>query len=390
GFSITPIQDMQIIYTYSNENLGVPGPQPPQNKSSYLYNGTDATYTKDKQMASYKNIFLTYRNDKAILSLNYNYNSIDYYYYGFWGNGISTNIDESIKGFLKAAIINNEKWMFNSSINYMRQLNDENIKFSRESLLLQFYLKKGGIGSNIQFYGSNLDKINIGGNVYFENYLFGLKTLAILSKGVRFPTYNEMYYPFGGNSELKDEDSYNFSLKISNNIFNLSYEHKYIHDMILWVPYDYFYYKTENIGKKQIDKIGLKIRYSISLFTVANETGIYWGKEENSFMDIYGTSFTKIQKASYLPNLTDNFSLEIAIHKTTFIFELNYRGKMINNYIEKELEPLLTMDISLQNKLFSFGVKNILNTRGAVNFGYDKEDLDYPNRPRSFFMEMRF
>ncbi len=390
GFSMKPLEYLKLIYTYSTENLGVPGPMPPQDNTSYLFNGTDATYTKNYQMGKYENLFLTYNNKSLLLSMNYEKNTINYHYFSMWGNGIANNIDENLKFFAKFNIIDNEKLKINSGINYMKQFDNDNIDFSRENILFQSYMKKIGIGGNIQIYGSNFNKVGIGGNIYFENYIFGIKTLAMLSKGVRFPTYNEMYYPFGGNANLKDENSYNISLKISKRIFELTYEHKYVHNMILWIPYDYFYYRTENIGQKQINKLGIKVNYKGELFSVKNDLALYFGKEKNSLMDIHGNPFTKIQKASYLPNIIDSFSMSINMHKMMFILSLNYRGKMINNYIDKELSPLLTMDITLGNKLFSAGIKNILNSKGAVNFGYSKEDLDYPNVGRELFMIMRF
>lgn len=80
-----------------------------------------------------------------------------------------------------------------------------------------------------------------------------LSITTAINTGFKAPSFNDLYYPTGGNKELKPEKSLNRRLAInygnSNSIYEASYQHSHVDDLIQWKDSGGGIYKATNVNQ---------------------------------------------------------------------------------------------------------------------------------------------
>ena len=202
----------------------------------------------------------------------------------------------------------------------------------------------------------NATAFQIGGNYkLFEETFIRIN----YSKNYRTPTFNDLFWKFSGNKNLKRENSFqsefgassNFNLfnqtKIDLAIFNISSI-----DRIVWLPWKNGLWRPENISSVNSKGIELEI----------NKTLI----NNHLFADFNFTNFSTIRtdfgelknkQLAYIPNLILNLSLYCVLE--------NYEFKIIQNYTGERFAN--------ENNAARSIMKEIYKTTIIGKYNYEKE-----------------
>ncbi|MCX7087831.1 MAG: TonB-dependent receptor [Methylococcales bacterium] len=96
-----------------------------------------------------------------------------------------------------------------------------------------------------------------------SNWAYGISTFANFGNAFKAPSFNDLYYPTGGNAHLNPEESASFETGLAGKHDWLQWElrayHTNIDNLITWVPDKNFNYSAQNIGKAQIDGLEAEI-----------------------------------------------------------------------------------------------------------------------------------
>ncbi len=253
----------------------------------------------------------------------------------------------------------------------------------------------------------------------YNTYLFGAviplgreqKTFLKFSKGidVKFPSFNDLYYPNYGNPDLNPETSeiytLGFQYKSKGFDFVLNTQSLNIKDRILWIPVTWYQYKPINIAETNT----LNINPKISLYwdNIILKFGYSYTEGRESYVlssEVDPSVFTENERAlSFFPQHKANIYFNYKFKKSQLTFTGNYRGNIKNyypglNYWEQELKiigPKLTFDLGYGLKLtpdlgLSCKVNNITNDITPEAFGYTVDDNDYPGTPRTFELQLNY
>ncbi len=148
------------------------------------------------------------------------------------------------------------------------------------------------------------------GTSYFFNKLYTLK--ANTSRNFRIPTFNDLYWEQGGNTNLKPESSYQAELgnviTCKNVSLNQAFFYNKIKDLIMWVPGNKGFWSPQNTSKVE---------------TYGSETIVGWKtnfqKHYLSFNGTYGYTISK--------DLETNKQLFfVPFHKLTCAIAYNYKS----------------------------------------------------------------
>jgi iron complex outermembrane receptor protein len=225
---------------------------------------------------------------------------------------------------------------------------------------------------------------------------------ASISRNSRIPTMNDLYYPYSGNADLRNEYAFTYELtykmdqKISsilNSKVELSLFHSSIKDMIQWNPVSSNFWTPGNINRVNSTGIESEISmtYSVNKFT----TSLYVGYSlTKSFPEISDSpSDNSVGKQLiYIPINQANSSVrftygEFYTSLTTSLTGLRYTTKddlaylpyyIITNSITGIKLPLRKTSID-----FSFNINNL--------FDYNYQSIAYYPMPgRSYFVKILF
>ncbi|HEX9916497.1 MAG TPA: TonB-dependent receptor [candidate division Zixibacteria bacterium] len=231
----------------------------------------------------------------------------------------------------------------------------------------------------------------------------------------RAPTFNDLYWPQGGNKNLKPEkgESYEVSLYLNNkdNFFDLTFFSRQVKDLITWAPLgENNLWQPFNLDKYEAWGIEADAKISLSKYLKLNHNWtLNLGEETKqllvySYYD-YGTGkisqrFEETKRdAAFTPKLIINLGLEVS---TKFGLEasldLNHLYKRINyyadysdypniNYEKKTIPASTNLDFSLNQKMTSkvylfAKVCNLFDQKNPTRFGNSLYDKDYPNPGR--------
>ncbi|MCJ7508207.1 MAG: TonB-dependent receptor [candidate division Zixibacteria bacterium] len=231
----------------------------------------------------------------------------------------------------------------------------------------------------------------------------------------RAPTFNDLYWPQGGNKNLKPEkgESYEVSLCLNDkdNYFDLTFFSRQVKDLITWAPLgENNLWQPFNLDKYEAWGIEADAEISLSKhFKLNHNWTLNLGEETKkllvySYYD-YGTGETTQRfeetkrDASFTPKLIINLGLEVS---TKFGLEasldLNHLYKRANYYADysdypnisykrKTIPASTNLDLSLNQKMTSkvylfAKVYNLFDQKNPTRFGNSLYDKDYPDPGR--------
>ena len=225
---------------------------------------------------------------------------------------------------------------------------------------------------------------------------------ASISRNSRIPTMNDLYYPYSGNTDLRNEYAFTYELsyemnqKISSLLKTkaaLSLFHNSIKDMIQWNPVNSNFWTPGNINR--VSSTGLEsevsMAYSVNKFTSSLYIGYSLTKSVPEISDSPGDNSIGKQLI-YIPINQANSSVRFAYgvfytSLTTSFTGLRYTTKddlaflpyyIINNLIIGLMLPLHNTSIDLNldiNNLFDYNYQSIAY---------------YPMPGRSYFVKILF
>ncbi|UCG30239.1 MAG: TonB-dependent receptor, partial [candidate division WOR-3 bacterium] len=250
------------------------------------------------------------------------------------------------------------------------------------------------------------------------NELFWLK--LSVGKTYRAPTFNDLYWPQFGNSDLKPEHGWAYEIRAESsprpNLFAaVSFFLRSVRDRIAWLPQENNLWQPQNVNLLTIRGVDLELKHHIADFVEHTfEFTFLHARQKNDeivydFYDwIADTSLTVSEEverpAAFTPDLTIssvfNFRLPL-----DFGFNISgqYASRRVNYYANYDAYPVVTMDtktledylvinaafkkILFNKTTLSAGIKNLFDVDYALQFGNTIEDHDYPMPGRVYFLQ---
>jgi outer membrane cobalamin receptor len=236
-------------------------------------------------------------------------------------------------------------------------------------------------------------------------------------RAYRAPTFNDLYWPDGGNEDLKPETGESFETGLSYNDQKLSCQislfSRQVKNLIswqplgengLWQPFNLDRFNSRGaefqLGYALKEGIDFDLNYSFNKGEEIKKELVY---------DDYFTGETRFEelkrKTRFQPehSVNLNFNLKVFSSLSTQ-FSINYRSQKLNyyadyssypeiKYLTKRIRPSANFDFNLNQKInfftFSLKVNNLFNDRTPTQFGNSFSDLDYPNPGRKIYAGIR-
>jgi outer membrane cobalamin receptor len=242
-----------------------------------------------------------------------------------------------------------------------------------------------------------------------------------LGKTFRAPTFNDLYWPLSGNPELEPEHGWAYELRMESSPLpqmfgTLSLFLRNVSDRIAWLPSTDYFWQPQNVNHLAVKGMDLEWRHQPYSFIQYTIQATYLSARQKNDEIVYSyydwmadTSHTIIEeierKAAFTPKLSLLANIDFTLPNG---WDLNLAGsyvaKQVNYYPNYDNYPIVSTDtkildsyliinIALSKELFSHaqltvGIKNMLNTDYATQFGYTVDDLDYPMPHRTFFVRL--
>ncbi|MBA7482353.1 Vitamin B12 transporter BtuB [subsurface metagenome] len=227
-----------------------------------------------------------------------------------------------------------------------------------------------------------------------------------IGKAFRAPTFNDLYWPQGGNPDLKPETGWQVEIggesEISNNFFiRASLFNREIKDMIAWIPDASGLWKPSNVNKHSTWGAELEFNANLTKQITSRISYIFLNakqiKKEVVYDDFMGTVILeeKERKAAFVPCNKINFDLN---YQSNFDLKVSINGqfldKMVNYYPDYSKLPNVTMNTKKLARHFTLNAKisqgildnleifitgnNLLDTDYKEQFGTSFYDQGYP------------
>jgi outer membrane receptor for ferrienterochelin and colicin len=230
-----------------------------------------------------------------------------------------------------------------------------------------------------------------------------------------------MYWPNSGNPDLKPEHGWAYELRLESSptpamYAALSLFMRNINDRIFWLPIEDGLWQPQNVNYISIKGLDIETKtYASELMSVSFEFTYLNSNQKNneivydfydSFADTGLTIIEEIErKAAFTPTYVVSakldFHLPYEITSNIFVSFISKRINYYRNYAnfpnvsmyEKSLDPYCIINLHLTKKIsrslaLSAGLKNVLDTKYATQFGHTMDDLDYPMPGRLFFAQV--
>jgi len=191
-----------------------------------------------------------------------------------------------------------------------------------------------------------------------DNWLFSLSQ----STGFKAPTFNDLYWPGSGNSELAPEEVESTELLIRNQFELGSIEFSIydtdIENLIAWAPNDEGNWMPANVDSATAQGIDL---------TATLTTGDFSHQLAAAYVETEDKSTGK--QLIRRPKVSANYILAYQLDALTANVILDYRGESTDNlYVPVTLNSVLLTNISL-----SYDFTHKLSVTGKVNNLFDKD-----------------
>lgn len=228
----------------------------------------------------------------------------------------------------------------------------------------------------------------------------------------RAPTLNDLYWPTGGNPELKPENGWEVELNVSQQLDFLWLDadvfYRQTTDLIAWQPDETgAVWSPENVDNQTVLGVGLILRtpflFGASLRTSYTFLSATQNRSEVVYSDwVSGETRTAMieRRAAFLPehqlsasvifgNVDTGFSVTANWLSDRVVYYPDYSNAPDVTMTEKTLPSALTLDARFEYRIaqgFSIfaGVKNLTDSATPVAFGNTATDNDYPAEPRHF------
>jgi outer membrane receptor protein involved in Fe transport len=236
-------------------------------------------------------------------------------------------------------------------------------------------------------------------------------------KAFRAPTFNDLYWPSGGNEDLEPEKGESietgFSFtgkKISSQLFIF---HRKVKNMISWQPLgENGMWQPFNMDRFKSSGVELELDYRVSEGLDCAVSYSYNKGEEIKNDLIYDDYFSGEKRfeefkrrARFLPENVYNLNLNLKILSSLSThLAFNFRSEKLNyypdyssypeiTYVTKKIDPSANFDINLNQQIrsltFFLKVSNLFDDKTSTQFGNSLSDLDYPNPGRKIFAGIR-
>jgi outer membrane cobalamin receptor len=253
------------------------------------------------------------------------------------------------------------------------------------------------------------------GLVYHLNHELSLK--LNYGKAYRAPTFNDLYWPSGGNKDLKPEKGGSIETgmvfsgeKVS---YQISLYHREVKNLISWQPLgENGLWQPFNLDRFNSSGIEMELDYQVVENFGFNLNYAYTQGKEIKRELVYDDYFSgekrfeeMKRKARFLPENNFNLNLNMKMFSSLSTqLSFNFRSEKLNYYpdytyypeirfLTKRIKPSANMDVNINQKLRSltFFIKfnNLFNERTPTQFGNSISDLDYPNPGRRIFAGIR-
>ena len=240
-------------------------------------------------------------------------------------------------------------------------------------------------------------------------------------KTFRAPGFNDLYWPQSGNSALKPEHGWAYEIRgerlLRPDLFAaLSFFWRDVDDRIAWLPGDEGLWHPANINHQSIRGMDLEFRYSVHDILECTFEFTYLRARQTNDEIIYDyydwladTSLVIIEEVERVAAFTPTFSASSSVNlKLPGDLGLNLSGQYasprVNYYANYDAYPVVSMDTKTLNAYLvlhaalsrvlsrhvriAAGIKNLLDTRYALQFGNTVFDLDYPMPGRTYFLRL--
>ncbi|PKI14234.1 TonB-dependent receptor domain-containing protein [Colwellia sp. 12G3] len=201
------------------------------------------------------------------------------------------------------------------------------------------------------------DKVgDINGETTYQlaaGYQVSEQLLFSLSHGTAFkaPSFNDLYYPWSGNSDLVSEtaDSSEFLTRYQHELFSaeISIYYTDIDNLIEWAQVDIsdpYNWKPKNIAQAKI--LGAEATFTADIYNTNNTLTLSHVDAEDK---------TTARQLARRPNFSANYNLIYSIGELDFTFDTNYQGSSYDNAnaMDKTLKAYTLFDVGVNYRLNS-------------------------------------
>ncbi|KPL04301.1 MAG: hypothetical protein AMJ73_04375 [candidate division Zixibacteria bacterium SM1_73] len=238
-------------------------------------------------------------------------------------------------------------------------------------------------------------------------------------KAYKAPTFNDLFWPKGGDSELKPEKGSAFETSFNSSSDQISAQvslfYKKVKNLIVWLPsgknglwqpFNVDRYKgwgvESNLDLRIDQRTNLTFNYTANLGKEIRKELVYYDflTDQRKFEDVE-------RKARFTPRHKINLALSRNIFshlKTTLV--INWTDKRVNyyaeysklphiGYLEKTIKSHTNVELHFSQKLnrgleMNLSLINLLDEKVPTQFGNTIEDRDFPNPGRRINIGLRF
>jgi len=170
------------------------------------------------------------------------------------------------------------------------------------------------------------------------------------SKNFRIPTFNDLYWQYGGNPNLKPESSSQYEINQEINFrkihFTATVFYNDISNLIAWQPNEYGFWQPKNILK-------------VATYGLESTFAIHKNFQKHHFYWNINYAYTKSEDIA-----TKKQSIYVPLHKATNLLSYNY------NKIEFVAQHLFNSEVyTSTDNFYKLKGYNIVNFSGFYNFG---------------------
>ncbi|NPA43917.1 MAG: TonB-dependent receptor [Chlorobi bacterium] len=290
-----------------------------------------------------------------------------------------------------AGIVNHQKV---TTSNY----ENEDVSETNYSLISSLKYKMSGYDFRLNFRNEFLDTkkyiplVDFGASKNFLQNKLIIK--ANFSNKFRRPTFNEKYWQPGGNINIKEETGTNaelsFKYLLKKSIFNVTFYHSTINDMIQWVPVDGVW-SAQNNKKVKINGIEANFKQNFSTGFFKHKIYVNYNYTNALLTEVYSNDeLESSQKLIYVPENTGKIFIASSYKKFTLSWATQVIGKRYTT--QENNEDYSLPAYSLSNIYASYNVvferfRLMLNAKVLNIFNEQYEVIkSYPSSRRAFYL----
>lgn len=451
-YGLTPQTDFKLYLSTQNDKLGLPGPVPdpsyvPAFGNSSVYSLFD--HQKDKNLSL--DLTFSSRSDERSsqpefagkevkVRVFFDRRKLDYSTkYDYLGevNETYSYLTRTAGGFLQGSFVLKEKNRITLGMDfsadrleasqksfYVASQTNTNLSWNPNSTTLGIW---GNTSRRLRaltlLFGTRYDLPDNFEDTFSPNLglIYHLRNDLSLKlnygKAFRAPTFNDLYWPSGGNEDLEPEKGesietgFSFTGKrISSQLFIF---HRKVKNMISWQPLgENGLWQPFNLDRFKSSGVELELDYKILENLDCAVSYSYNRGEEIKNDLVYDDYFSGEKrfeefkrKARFLPENVFNLNLNLKVLSSLSAnLAFNFRSEKLNyypdysyypeiTYVAKKIDPCANFDINLNQQIHSltifFKINNLFDDKTPTQFGNSLSDMDYPNPGRMIFAGIR-